>query len=139
MFNRSDRLRVLFLEEISREFSELKDPGISGLVTVTALRLSADRKTAHVYYSVLGSVLDQASTARAMERCAGHVHRRLMQKLSLKRVPKIIFVFDETPEKAHRIEDLLARLHAQETGGVEPIEGDLGRLASSSRPRRRRR
>ncbi|MBI5243380.1 MAG: 30S ribosome-binding factor RbfA [Elusimicrobia bacterium] len=136
MFARSERLKELFGQEISRLVSTLKDPGLSGFLTITGVDLSPDMKTARVYYSVLGSLLDRQSTARALERSAGHIRTELTHKLAIKYVPKIVFVFDETPERAHRIESLLNRLHSEEPA-AGPFSDESLRTAASTRGRRR--
>ena len=55
MFSRNDRLRELFRTEIVKALREVKDPGLSGFLTITDVEISADRKTAKVFYSILGS------------------------------------------------------------------------------------
>jgi len=140
MFSRSDRLKELFQHEISGLVAALKDPGLSGFLTVTGVDLSADMKTARVYYSVLGSTLDRESTARALERSAGHLRSELKGKLSIKYIPKIAFVFDETPERAHRIESLLSQLHedSQPAAFSDETLRQAGHTPRPKRPRRRR-
>ncbi|MFH1724712.1 MAG: 30S ribosome-binding factor RbfA [Elusimicrobiota bacterium] len=115
MFKRSERLRELFLQEISLGLREVKDPGLSGFITVTGLTLSGDMRSASVFYSLLGSSLDRAKTQRALDRSVGFLRQRLFGRLRVKYVPKLVFVFDETPGNAHRIETLLNRIHREET------------------------
>ena len=142
MFKRSDRLRELFLKEVTRAVSTLKDPGLAGFLTITDLTLSGDMKTAHVYFSVLGSAEDRSSTAEALTRSTGYLRQLLLQKLTLKYVPKLVFEYDQTPERAHRIENLLNRIHAE--GELKPpapagAPEDLSALASRKRRKRSRR
>ncbi|MFA6028832.1 MAG: 30S ribosome-binding factor RbfA [Elusimicrobiota bacterium] len=142
MYARSERLKELFQQEVSKILAELKDPGISGLVTVTGVELSADMKNGKVFYSVLGVEKDRESTAKALERAADFVRGLLLKKLSLRRVPHLVFVFDGTAEKADRIEHLLAKIQSDEGAAPPPEHGDLGPLASRPplpRPRTRRR
>jgi ribosome-binding factor A len=147
MFDRSSRLQALFLEELSKLVGELKDPGMSGLVTLTGLELSPDRKTAKVFFSVLGSSLDKEGTARALDRSSGYLHGALLRRLDVKVVPRLRFLFDETPRRAHRIENLLSRIRSQddpaepgpaETDGIEAL-GSRARSRPRKRPRSPRR
>ncbi len=110
MFSRSDRLKVLFQEEIAKALREVKDRGISGILTVTDLKLSADRKVARVYYSILGSQQQQLSSQQALERCAPFIRHLLRKRLAIKVIPEVVFVFDETPQKADRVEKLLRKI-----------------------------
>ncbi|MFA6004651.1 MAG: 30S ribosome-binding factor RbfA [Elusimicrobiota bacterium] len=111
MFERNERLRELFHAEITKALREVKDPGLSGgLLTVTDVELSVDRKTVTVHYSVLGSAQDRAHCARALERCAPYIHHLLIKRVKLKLVPRIVFSFDDTPRRAARVDKLLGQL-----------------------------
>ena len=118
MFDRGERISELLLHEVSSLLREVKDPGLAGLVTVTALKLSRDRKDAVAYYSVLGTAEQKESTAKALERIVPFLRHKLREKLTLKTIPKLVFVFDPTPERAQRIEDILAGIERER--GREP-------------------
>lgn len=113
MFDRNERLRELFRSEIIKALHEVKDPGLGGLLTFTDLELSPDRKTVTVFYSVLGSPVERKRTARALERCAPFLHHLLIKRLALKLVPKILFRFDDTPERASRVDKLLGDIEKE--------------------------
>lgn len=116
MFARSDRLRELFRAEITLALRGVKDPGLSGgLLTVTDLSLSPDMKTATVYYSVLGSKRQLESSSKALERASPYLRQVLRKRLTLKNIPELRFVFDDTPRRASRIDQILLRLE-RETG-----------------------
>ncbi len=134
---RADRLKGLFLREIVAALGELKDPGLSGFITVTDVEIAEDLKTAKVFYSMLGSEIDKEMTLRALERSAGYLHKWLFDRLRIRRVPKIAFAYDDTPEKAQRVETILAKLQQEE--GAPPPEAAtrLDSVASKAFPRRR--
>ena len=139
-FKRSDRLKGLFLEEIVQAVRELKDPGLSGFLTITDVSVTQDLKEAKVFYSMLGSPIDKEMAAKALERSVGFLHRRLFERLSIRRIPVLRFVYDETPEKAQRVEMLLAKIEDEGKDGrslEEPTK--LDSIASKSNPRRKSR
>jgi len=113
MFQRNQRIQELLKQEVSLLVREIKDPGVAGLVTVTDLELAKDRKTAKVFFSVLGSDAQRASTAKAFERAAGFLGHQLRERLELRIIPKLSFHVDNTPERASRIDKLLSRLEDQ--------------------------
>ncbi len=113
MFSRDERLRELFRVEIAKALREVKDPGIAGLVTLTDIKLSSDRKTVTVFYSVLGSAQERGRTARALSRSAPFLHYLLVKRLSLRIVPRLVFEFDETPHRAARVDKLLGRIERE--------------------------
>jgi ribosome-binding factor A len=90
---------------------ELKDPRV-GFVTVTDVRTSADLSHARVYVSVLGesgrSENAQREASMAGLRSAhGYLQRRVASELHLKRTPTLTFAYDDTLDRALRVESLL--------------------------------
>ena len=114
MFSRAERLRELFKVELSLALRGVKDPGLSGFLTLTDLTLSPDLKSATVYYSVIGSGRERENTAKALERCAPYLKQVLRKRLSLRLIPTFTFAFDETPQKASRIDKLLLQIEKEE-------------------------
>jgi len=113
MFDRNERLRELFRAEITQALREVKDPGLAGLLTVTDVAISPDRKTLTVYYSVLGTPAQRGRTARALDRCAPFIHHLLVKRLTLKLVPRVVFIFDDTPRQAARVDRLLGQIEKE--------------------------
>ncbi|MHB8243360.1 MAG: 30S ribosome-binding factor RbfA [Solirubrobacteraceae bacterium] len=94
---------------------DLKDPRV-GFVTVTDVRTSADLRHARVYVSVLGT---NGQTSTAEERGAsldglrsahGYLQGRVAGELRLKRTPTLEFSYDETTDKAMRVDELIEEL-----------------------------
>jgi ribosome-binding factor A len=106
----SDRIRRV--NEAMREVlsaaitSELKDPRV-GFVTVTAVETSPDLRHARVFVSVLGNPGERRRSLKAMDSARGFLQRRVGSELRMKHTPQIQFVYDETPERGMRINELL--------------------------------
>ncbi len=100
----------------------LKDPRITGFVTVTGVKLSPDLREGVVYYSVFGEEPVRRSTQAGLEAAAGYLRREVARNLGLRVAPTLRFVFDESIERGDRIETLIKEVHAAEkpSGG----EGD---------------
>ncbi len=79
-------------------------------MTVTGVDLTPDRKLATVHYSIMGDAEQKKSTAHALNRAAAYVRRTVANRLSLKVIPAFVFVYDETPLRASRIETLLEQI-----------------------------
>jgi len=91
---------------------DLKDPRV-GFITVTDVRTSADLSHARVYVSVLGE-RGRPSTAERREasleglRSAhGFLQARIAAELRMKRTPTLEFSYDETTDRAMRVEEIL--------------------------------
>lgn len=86
----------------------LADPGL-GFVTVTAVRTSADLGHAEVFVSVLGSKKRRTASLRALDRAHGVLQSRVARELHLKRTPQLSFHYDETVDRAMRLDQILAQ------------------------------
>lgn len=117
MYDRGERVGEQLQQEIAALLREVKDPGVQGLITVTDLKLSKDRKSAVVFYSVLGTKAQRESTEKSLPRVAPFLRHQLREKLRLKVIPRIAFEYDPTPERAQRIEKILSDLEREQGGG----------------------
>jgi ribosome-binding factor A len=97
---------------ISDAAKELKDPRV-GFVTVTDVRTSPDLSHARVYVSVLGvdggvsNELERQETLDGLASAHGFLQGRLAGELRLKRTPTLEFLYDETTDRAMRVEALI--------------------------------
>jgi len=93
---------------------ELKDPRV-GFTTVTDVRTSPDLRHARVYVSVLGagggvsSATERAATLDGLRSAHGFLQARIAGELHLKRTPTLEFVYDDTTDRALRVEELIAQ------------------------------
>ncbi|MHB2025689.1 MAG: 30S ribosome-binding factor RbfA [Elusimicrobiota bacterium] len=110
MFERRERLQELFHKEIALAVKMVKDPGLAGFLTITGVSLSADQKTAEVYYSVLGNLAQRKSAAQALNRAAPYLRQVIKRRVSLKLIPHFVFIYDETPSRASRIDKIIMNL-----------------------------
>jgi ribosome-binding factor A len=112
-FERTDRLKELYREEVALALQGVKDPGLKGFLTITGLEISPDGKRADVFYSILGTDQDRKDTAGALERCAKYIRQVLRKKLTVKFLPDFVFKYDDTPKKAAAIDKMLLKLEQE--------------------------
>jgi ribosome-binding factor A len=86
--------------------ADLKDPRI-GFVTVTDVKTSADLRHARVYVTVLGGQEERTQTLAGLQSAHGVLQRRVNQELRMKRTPTLEFHYDDTTDRAMRMEQLL--------------------------------
>jgi ribosome-binding factor A len=84
----------------------LKDPRV-GFVTVTDVRTSADLSHARVYVSVLGDAEERAASMAGLRSAHGYLQQRIAAELHLKRTPTLDFLYDETTDRALRLQTLI--------------------------------
>ena len=84
-----------------------------GFVTVTDVRTSADLRHARVYVSVLGDDGGASQPAQREDTLAGlgsahgFLQGRIAGELRLKRTPTLEFIYDDTTDRALRVEALI--------------------------------
>jgi ribosome-binding factor A len=119
----SDRMRRV--DEAVRQVltdavaQDLQDPRI-GFVTMTSVKTTSDLRHARVYVSVLGSEPEREATLAGLRSAHGALQRRLARELRMKRTPTLEFVYDDTTDRAMRVEELLER--TADSGRSEPGE-----------------
>jgi ribosome-binding factor A len=97
---------------------DLKDPRV-GFVTVTDVRTSADLRHARVYVSVLGDggrpsgADEREATLAGLESAHGFLQARVAGELRLKRTPTLEFSYDDTTDRALRVEELIEEAGTQ--------------------------
>jgi ribosome-binding factor A len=85
---------------------DLKDPRV-GFVTVTDVRTSADLSHARVYVSVLGDADQREATMEGLVSAHGFLQGRVAGELRLKRTPTLEFAYDDTTDRALRVDALI--------------------------------
>jgi ribosome-binding factor A len=85
---------------------ELKDPRV-GFVTVTDVRTSADLCHARVYVSVLGDAEQREATMAGLRSAHGFLQGKVAAELHLKRTPTLEMHYDDTTDRALRIDALI--------------------------------
>jgi ribosome-binding factor A len=108
----ADRMRRIdgAMREILGEAlaQDLKDPRI-GFVTVTDVKTTSDLRQARVFVSVLGDEATREATMNGLQSAHGFLQRHVAAKLRLKNTPTLSFHYDDTAERAMRVERLLKR------------------------------
>jgi ribosome-binding factor A len=111
-FQRTDRVGAQLQRELSFLIAdELEDSGL-GLVTVQEVRVVRDFSQAKVYFTVMNNELPLAECTQRLNRQAGHLRWLLGQRLKLRTVPKLHFVFDESVEKGEHLSSLIEQATA---------------------------
>ena len=85
---------------------DLKDPRI-GFVTVTDVKTSTDLRRARVYVTVLGGQDERDAALAGLQSAHGVLQRRVNAELRMKRTPTLEFIYDQTTDRAMRMEELL--------------------------------
>jgi ribosome-binding factor A len=105
---------------------EIKDPGLVG-VTIVDAKLSGDLHDATLYYTVIGSTLneepDYQGAAAALERAKGVLRSKVGAGTGVRFTPTLTFTRDTVSDSVQRMEELLARARAADADVARVREG----------------
>lgn len=118
MIDRTKRLEALFLAEINTLITKMTANGnLGGIVTITAVHVAKDLATAKVYFSVFGGPEDRKKTQQSLALLRKEIGAHLRGRLHLKRIPSFSFEYDDTPEKAARVESIFQIIDKEKQNG----------------------
>ena len=109
--NWMDRVNEEFKRELGKIIDQdLKNPNITGLISVTKVKTSADLKNARVYISILGSK-SKKNTLEGLKNATGFIRTELAKRVNLRYTPELIFELDETMEYGAKIDSIIKELN----------------------------
>jgi ribosome-binding factor A len=99
-------------EQIQRELAEvirtgLKDPRVSGFITITDVEVSQDQSHAKVFFTILGDESKVDETTQGLKRAAGFLRTQLAQRMQLRTVPTLDFKYDASVERGMKLSRLI--------------------------------
>lgn len=109
-------------EEIKKVVSkvidrDLKDPRLTGLISVTKVEVSRDLKYCKIFVSMLG-VSDNKEAMEALKSSSGFVRREIGANIRMHSTPEVKFEFDDSIEYGNKIQRIISDLD------IKPIEDD---------------
>ncbi len=111
MSMRSERVGEQLKKELSEIISQkIKDPRV-GFVTVTEVEVTGDLSLATVYVTVLGNDKERRETLAGLEKAKGFMKTEVGQRMKLRIVPELKFVYDESIDYGNKIERMIADLN----------------------------
>lgn len=107
---RVDKVAEAIKQEVSIIIHDkLKDPRL-GFVTITGVEVSADLRSAKIFFSVLGKDEDHKKTKDALDSALGFIRGLVSKRINLKFAPEIIFREDRSSEYSVRIQEVLDQI-----------------------------
>ena len=112
---RPDRVAEAIREAVAMFLAEgVKDPRVTGLVTVTGVDVTRDLRHARVHVSILGSEQDKTQTMEGLASVAGYLRAKLGRTLRLRVTPELDFKYDSSIAHAARIDSLLEQIRTDD-------------------------
>ena len=86
--------------------TEIKDPRI-GLITITGVDVSRDYSHAKIFFTQLGDEKNVKVCGEGLNHSAGFLRHLLAQRLGLRVMPMLHFVYDESVERGIHLSQLI--------------------------------
>lgn len=112
--NRQGRIDEEFRRELSQIISfDLKNPNVTGMVSVTRVKVTPDLKFAKVSVSILNSKNVQETLA-GLKKSAGYLRSELAKRINLRNTPELVFEIDDSMEYGAKIDSILKEILPKE-------------------------
>jgi ribosome-binding factor A len=102
----SDRIQHILSQLLLREVS---DPRLQG-ITVTEVKIDAELMYAKVYVNALGDESREKKVMEGLKKASGFLRREVGQRISIRNTPELHFYWDETLERAERVNSIISGL-----------------------------
>jgi ribosome-binding factor A len=105
-------------DQMQRELSELirlevKDPRV-GMLTITEVEVTRDMDHAKVFFTTLGGKPEHDACLEGLQRASGFLRTQLSQRMQLRQVPKLSFVYDYSVERGVQLSQLIESAVAED-------------------------
>lgn len=112
--NRSVRVSRALKEELANIISqEMKDPGLE-MVTLTHLKISKDMRSCKVFFTIMGGEEKIDRAGKILNRASGYLKGELGRRFRMKRIPDLVFSYDDSMLKGEKIDQLIRKLNEDE-------------------------
>ncbi|WP_133136508.1 30S ribosome-binding factor RbfA [Legionella rowbothamii] len=117
-FKRTDRVAEMIQRKLAQIIPiEVKDPRLNGIVTISAVKVAADLAHAKVYFTVLNN--DKKLVETILNAAASYLRSALARSITLRTVPQLHFVYDESIEYGQRLSRLIDEANSPSTDDDE--------------------
>ena len=106
-FKRADRVRGQVQKELSDLLQkEIRDPRLDS-VTIIRVSITEDLRSARIYFSVAEGEGRKVNALAGFKSASGYLRRKLSRRLELRHIPELEFLYDESFDRAARVDKVL--------------------------------
>ncbi len=112
--DRMDRINQQMKRELGTILQQdLSDPRLQ-FVSITAVNVSRDLRSAKVYFSVLGEPHQESIIHEILDKAGGFIRKLISQRLNLRNTPAFSFYYDKSIAFSDQLEETLKEIHDEE-------------------------
>jgi len=98
-------------ESVQREMADImrgiKDPRVTGMLTVVRAEVSGDLSVAKIYISSVEGEENTKSAVAALQKASGYIRTQLASRLGIRKTPELKFIVDTSAEYSFELEKKL--------------------------------
>jgi ribosome-binding factor A len=98
---------------------ELSDPRIS-LAEVIRVDISKDLRNAKVFVHHADEAVARRDLLKGLEHATPWLRGQLAVRCGLRVVPELLFIYDDSPERAARVDELVRKIAAERAAAPPP-------------------
>lgn len=122
MSNKNEARLGRINEELKKEISriltfELKNPDVTGLISVTRVKITPDFKYAKVYVSLLNSK-SKTKTMNGLKDSSKFIRSQIAKTINLRITPELVFELDDSMEYGEKIDNILKELNEKKNNNL---------------------
>ena len=108
--NRMNKVDEELKKEISSIISlELKNPHLTGLISVSKVKTSPDLKYARVFVTMINEK-DKKENLRVLKQASGFIRSLIAKRINMRYTPELVFEFDDSIEYGARIDEIINKI-----------------------------
>ena len=92
---------------------ELKNPDVTGMISVTRVKVTPDLKYAKEYVSILNPKSVE-ETMKGLKESAGFIRSQVAKTVNLRITPELVFEYDDSIEHGEKIDNILKQISIQD-------------------------
>ena len=132
MSRRTEMLGSTIQKELAQIIMrELNDPRLTGMPSITRVKVSPDLSVADVYMTIMGTEGQQNAALNALRHSAGMMRTKLTKLLSLRQSPYLKFHIDENLKKELAVLETL-RVVAEENAELDRKRAEAAAAAQAA-------
>ena len=124
--NRQGRINEEMRAALAEALRGVKDPRVSGLVSIVRCEVTNDLRYCKVYVSVLGTEEQKTSAMKGLRSAAGWLRREAGARVGLRYTPELLLTLDHSIEHGAHISQMMHQLQdAKQPDGKEQASDDI--------------
>ena len=93
--------------------NDVKEPSVTGLISVTDVKITPDQKYAKVYVSIFGKC-NKNKVLEALKKATGFIKMELGKRVRMKNMPAITFELDDSMEYGAHMDKVIKEVMDKE-------------------------